>query len=228
MGDVKFRNELKYYINSLDYFTLRSRFKAVMYPDAHGDKNNQYHIRSLYFDNFYDRGLFEKLVGVNNREKFRIRFYNGDASFIRLEKKQKCNNLTAKFNALITSEQCDKLAHGDINWMMESNVSLLNELYVKMKSSLLKPKTIVDYIREAYAYPAGNIRITFDKSVRTGLFSTSIFDSNLPLVETLPKGLIILEVKFDEFLPEVICDILQTNERRQISVSKYALCRAFG
>ncbi|HOJ10175.1 MAG TPA: polyphosphate polymerase domain-containing protein, partial [Clostridiales bacterium] len=223
MEAIKFRHEIKHYINMMDYYIMRNRFKAVMQADIHGDVNNEYIIRSLYFDNFYDSALYEKISGVNNREKFRIRFYNGDTSLIRLEKKQKCNNLTAKFSAVVSRTQCEKLLIGDIGWMRESEVSLVTEFYVKMQSGLLKPKTIVDYVREAYTYPAGNVRITFDKSVRTGLFSTKFFDNNFPAIETLDKGLIILEVKFDGFLPEVISDVLQTNERRQTSVLKYAL-----
>lgn len=97
-----------------------------------------------------------------------------------------------------------------------------------MKNGLYRPKTIVDYIREAYTYPIGNVRVTFDSSIRSGLFSTNIFDEKLPTVEVLDPNKLVLEVKYDEFLLDIIADIIQTGERRAKSVSKYALCRTFG
>lgn len=228
METTKFRHEVKHYINILDYYVMKNRFKAVMKADVHGNENNEYTIRSIYFDDFYDNALYQKISGVDNREKFRIRLYNNDTSFIRLEKKQKCCNRTAKFSAIITKEQCEMLLRDDIDWMKKSDIPLLKEFYVKVQSCLLKPKTIVDYVREAYTYPVCRVRVTFDKSVKTGLFSRNLFDINLPVIKTLGKELIILEVKYDEFLPEIIRDILQTNLRRQVSVSKYTLCRNFG
>lgn len=196
--------------------------------DQNAMEDGLYYIRSIYFDDYRDTALFEKKTGVNHREKFRIRFYNGDTSFIRLEKKVKDRGLTAKFNTQISKAECLKIVNGDIDWLKASDKDLLHELYIKMRSGLYRPKMIVDYMREAYIYPAGNVRITFDSSVRSGLFSTNIFDPDLPTVEVLDPKVLILEVKFDEFIPDVILDIIQTGERRVRSISKYALCRTFG
>ena len=196
--------------------------------DKHAGENGQYTIRSVYFDDLKDSALFEKIAGVHHREKFRIRFYNGDTSFISIEKKMKNNGLTAKTKTRITKNECLKIINGDIDWLTQRDDKLLNELYIKMKNGLYRPKTIVDYVREAYIYPIGNVRITFDKSIRSGLFSTDIFDENLPTVEVLNPNKLVLEVKFDEFIPDIIEDIIQTGERNARSVSKYALCRTFG
>lgn len=228
MKDIRYRHEYKIFINLGDYYIIQSRLKHIMKLDRNAGQNGQYSIRSIYFDDLKDSALFEKISGVNPREKFRIRFYNNDTSFIRLEKKIKDNGLTAKFNTRITKEECLAIIDGDIDWLSSSNKKLLNELYIKMKSGLFKPKTIVDYIREAYIYFPGNVRVTFDKSIRSGLFSTDVFNQNLPTVETLNPNLMILEVKYDEFIPDVITDIIQTGQRRVKSVSKYALCRTFG
>ncbi len=228
MRKIKYRHEYKIHINLGDYYIIRSRVKQIMKLDDHAKEGGQYTIRSIYFDNINDTALFEKISGVNHRKKFRIRFYNGDTSYIRLEKKIKNNGLTSKLSTRLTKDECLKIINNDIDWLCSRDEKLLNELYIKMKNGLYRPKTIVDYIREAYIYPIGNVRVTFDSSIRSGLFSTKIFDSKLPTVEVLDPNKLILEVKYDEFLPDIIADIIQTGERRAKSVSKYALCRIFG
>lgn len=228
MRTIKYRHEYKVHINIGDYYIIRSRVKQIMKLDEHAKENGKYTIKSIYFDNLNDTALFEKISGVNHREKFRIRFYNNDPSFIRLEKKIKDNGLTAKRNTILTKDECIKILKGDIDWLNSRDENLLNELYLKMKNGLYRPKTIVDYVREAYTYSVGNVRVTFDSSIRSGLFSTDIFNENLPTVEVLDPNKLVLEIKFDEFIPDVIADIIQTGERRAKSVSKYALCRTFG
>lgn len=228
MNDIKYRHEYKFYINLGDYYILRSRLKNIMKIDKNSKLGNGYVIRSIYFDDINDKALFEKISGVNHREKFRIRFYNNDTSFIKLEKKLKHNRLTAKYSELISKEECEKILDGDIDWIRFTNRNLLNELYIRMKSELFKPKTIVDYTREAYIYPMGNVRVTFDKSIKSGIFSTKIFDEELATMKALDPRLIILEIKYDEFLPSIISDIIQIGDRRATAVSKYALCRTLG
>lgn len=224
---MKLRHEYKHYINTADYLIIKSRLSCLLKQDKHAGATGQYKIRSLYFDNLYDKALLEKINGINRREKFRIRFYNDDHSFIRLEKKSKINGLCSKEKEQISRDDCELLLKGNIDFLKESNKPLFHELYVKMKGQLLRPKTIVDYIREAYTYPVANVRITFDKSIKTGLNTTEMFSDNLPMLETLNGRFIILEVKYDQFLPEVISDMLQTNERKAESISKYALCRSY-
>ena len=128
----------------------------------------------------------------------------------------------------ITKEECEKIINGDIEFLRDSNKKLFIDLYSEMKGNLLRPKTIVDYTREAYIYPIGNVRITFDKSVRTGLNNINMFDDNLPTIETIDNKYIVLEVKFDEFLPQIIRDIIQVKERRATSISKYEAARIYG
>ncbi|MBU5437923.1 polyphosphate polymerase domain-containing protein [Tissierella sp. MSJ-40] len=228
MNDIKYRHEHKLYINIGDYYILRSKLKNIMNLDKNSKENGGYFIRSIYFDDINDKALFEKISGVNHREKFRIRFYNNDPSFIKLEKKLKHNGLTSKSSIPISLEECKKILDGDIDWIKSTNRGLLKELYVKMKNELFKPKTIVDYTREAYIYPIGNVRITFDKSIKSGLFSKDMFNVKLPTVDSLDPRIIILEIKYDEFLPSIIADTIQIGERRVTAVSKYALCRILG
>ena len=228
MEEVKFRHELKHYINFSDYISIKSRLRSIMHIDKNANENNEYKIRSLYFDNVYDKALMEKVIGVPKRHKFRIRFYNDNHEFIRLEKKSKIRGLCIKDSEKITKEECEKIINGDIEFLRDSNKKLFIDLYSEMKGNLLRPKTIVDYTREAYIYPIGNVRITFDKSVRTGLNNINMFDDNLPTIETIDNKYIVLEVKFDEFLPQIIRDIIQVKERRATSISKYEAARIYG
>ena len=204
MEEVKFRHELKHYINFSDYISIKSRLRSIMHIDKNANENNEYKIRSLYFDNVYDKALMEKVIGVPKRHKFRIRFYNDNHEFIRLEKKSKIRGLCLKDSEKITKEECEKIINGDIEFLRDSNKKLFIDLYSEMKGNLLRPKTIVDYTREAYIYPIGNVRITFDKSVRTGLNNINMFDDNLATIETIDNKYIVLEVKFDEDRKSVV------------------------
>ncbi len=224
--DMDYRHEWKHELNYLDLLTIRQRLRAVMEPDPHAI-DGKYLIRSLYFDNLQDKALREKVDGVNQREKFRIRYYNGDPSLIHLEKKSKLNGLGTKFSATLTAEQAQAIVDGDLSWMMASDQSLVQELYCKMQSQGLRPKTIVDYTREPFIYRPGNVRVTFDYDIRTGLQSTDFLN---PACPTIPAGdaPILMEVKWDEYLPSIIRDLVQTPGRRVTAFSKYAQCRIYG
>jgi len=228
MKNIKYRHELKHYINLGECAILRSKLSTIMKRDQNAGPNGNYLIRSLYFETPDDKALMEKISGVDNREKFRIRLYNCDDSYIRLEKKIKVNGLTAKFSAPLTKDQCNNILSGNIEWLKSSDSSLLRELHEKMQHEQLKPKVIVDYLREAYIFSAGNVRVTLDKSIKTALNSIDIFNKNLNTVETLDGRMAILEVKYDAFLPEIINDLIQLGDRNKVSVSKYALCRMYG
>ena len=224
---MEFRNEVKHYINMTDYFLVRNRLKHVADHDSFANHDGEYIIRSIYFDNYYDKALQEKLLGINNRSKFRIRLYNNDTNFIKLEKKTKVKNLTNKVSANITKDECQNIINGDWQFLIESEKPLFHELYAAMKNDILRPKTIVEYTREAYIYTPGNVRITFDKNLKTGIVSTDFLNADIPTIKAMDNNNIIMEVKFDEFLPEIITNLIQTNERRSSAICKYALCRNF-
>lgn len=224
---MKFRHEYKHQISFSDYLTLKNRLRMLVPHDRYAGKDGKYRIRSLYFDNFDDKALREKIYGVNCREKFRIRYYNDNDTFINLEKKSKMNGLCHKASVRITKEEAQRIVDEDIAWMRDRGEILFQELYTKMKNQMLRPKTIVDYEREPFVYKPGNVRITIDKNIRTGLSANQLFERSLP---TIPAGepIILLEVKYDEFLPEIIADIVQLGGRRSAAFSKYAVCRIYG
>ena len=226
MEEIHYRHEWKHELNYLDLLTIRQRLRAVMEPDPHA-VGGKYLIRSLYFDNPDDKALREKVDGVNMREKFRIRYYNGDPSVIHLEKKSKRNGLGTKYSASLTGEEAQAIVDGDLDWMMDSGRPLVQELYCKMRYQRLRPKTIVDYTREPFIYRPGNVRVTFDYNIRTGMSCTDFLN---PKCITIPAGdsPILLEVKWDEYLPEIIRAAVQTPGRRESAFSKYAQCRIYG
>lgn len=223
---MDYRHEWKHEINISDMIAIRQRLRAVAKPDPHA-VNGRYLIRSLYFDDLADTALREKLDGVNRREKFRIRYYNGDTSLIHLEKKSKWNGMGAKQMVELTQAEAQAIVDGNLDRMPSSGRPLVQELYSKMKSKGLRPKTIVDYTREPFIYAPGNVRVTLDYNIRTGLGCTDFLNSDCV---TIPAGdaPIILEVKWDEFLPNVIRDAVQLNSRRASAFSKYAQCRIYG
>ena len=223
---MKFRHEWKHEINISDMMVLRTRLRAVAKPEEHGI-NGTYRIRSLYFDDLFDTALREKIDGVNIREKFRIRYYGDDISFIRLEKKSKINGLCNKIQAQISADETRRILSGDTEWMRTDGRALVRELYLKMKDKGLRPKTIVDYTRDAFVFPAGNVRVTIDYNIRTGMQRVDFLE---PDSVTAPAGNspIILEVKWDEYLPDVIRDAVQLEGRHAAAFSKYAACRIYG
>ena len=224
-----YRHENKYEISKADYLAMRSRLKQIMSADPHTDENGLYQIRSIYFDNIYDKALKEKIDGIAKREKFRIRWYNDDFSFITLEKKMKINNLCLKYDARITEEECHRILSGDIEFMRTHPEELVKELYAKMRYQRLKPKVLVSYLREPYIYKSGNVRVTFDSNVRTSIFRRDLLKKNgLDISATDSPGDMILEVKYDAFLPEIIQDMVQCKDLRQQAFSKYGACRRFG
>lgn len=220
-----YRHEWKIEVSGPDLFVLRQRLSCVLKPDPHA-VDGQYLIRSLYFDTPEDKALREKLDGVSRREKFRIRYYNADTSCIHLEKKSKIAGLGRKDTAALTPEQAQKIVDGELSWMAGSEAPLIVELYSKMRTQRLRPKTIVDYTREPFVYSPGNVRVTLDYNIRTGLSRTDFLNTACPTIP-VPDSPAILEVKWDAFLPDAVRDLVQLPGRRSSAFSKYAACRSY-
>jgi hypothetical protein len=227
--EEKYRHELKYNITYADYLILRPRLRTVLKPDCHTGPDGQYRIHSIYFDNYRDTALREKINGVRRREKWRIRWYNHDLSFLMLEKKVKVDELCLKLAAPLTREECERVLGGDIGWLADSPSELLREFYCRLQDRQLRPKVVVSYLREPYVYGPGNVRVTFDSDIRTSLYERDFFRPDRVDVSAEDHpGQMILEVKFDAYLPGVVKDLLQIGRIRQDAFSKYGACRRFG
>lgn len=222
---MTWRHEWKHEINVSDIVMLRQRLRTVMQVDPYA-VDGKYEIRSLYFDTPSDKALCEKIDGVDRREKFRLRYYNKDISRIYLEKKTKRNGLGNKQSTSMSSDEVQSILENYCRWMMDSGRPLLEELYCKMKFQRLRPRTIVDYTREPFIYAPGNVRVTLDHHIRTGLYGIDFLN---PEAVTIPAGdaPAILEVKWDTFLPSIIRDLVQLEGRHTSAFSKYAACRSY-
>ncbi len=226
---VPLRHELKYFINDMQYTILSNILDHTLHRDPNGDECNEYHVRSLYFDGVFDNALYDKISGVPSREKYRIRIYNMSDSRILLECKSKMGNLISKRTAVIPRDLCEQLMAGDPTGLERTRSGLLRDMFREMTINLLRPAVVVDYVREAYLHPAEEVRITFDKQLRSGLKKFDIFDPYLPTIPPLDNGETILEVKYNQVMPPYIRDILNTYcpDARNSAVSKYVLCRRF-
>ncbi len=227
---VPLRHELKFFISPIQYQVLRRTLNAVLRPDPHADENNQYHIRSLYFDTVNDDALYDKINGTANRDKYRIRIYNFSDSVISLECKSKYRDLISKRSVRITRDLAEQLISADPTGLDSTASGLVSDVFREMRIHLLHPAVIVDYLREAYLHPAEEVRITFDMQLRTGLNSIDLFNPYIPTVPPFDHDEIILEVKYNQVLPPYISNVLTWALRDgavQSAISKYVWCRRF-
>lgn len=226
--DTRFRHELKFEVDKAQYLVIRQRLRAICEPDPHTRDDGTYLIRSIYFDNVDNKALLEKVNGVSIREKFRIRYYNDSLDYITLEKKQKINDLCKKVECSLTKDEVCDILSGDTAFMKDHGASLVQELYSAMKTTGLRPKVLVSYKREPYIYGPGNVRVTFDSAIRTSMFSDNFIKDIFDVSATDDAGMMIMEVKFDDFLPDIIATAVNEGNIRQQSFSKYEACRRFG
>lgn len=221
----KLRHELKFYINLSEYEILREKLKFILKKDRFSVDENGYHIRSLYFDNALDNDLYEKSFGIFKRKKFRIRIYNKSDRVIKLEKKNRYGEMINKESLTITKDEYEKILSWDYDFLLEKEDPLARDYYLFLRSEHMSPKIIVDYIREAYIGDIEDVRVTFDKCLSAGLNSIDLFDENMVTTETLTFPMMIMEVKFNSYLPDYIRDILQLDSHHRSAISKYVICR---
>ncbi len=220
------RHELKYIIDKGTYFVLKGRLARIMREDPHGGKNGEgYRVTSLYFDNIYGEGYFDKLNGVKTRRKFRIRSYNLSPERITLEVKHKEGSYVWKNSSPLTKEQYYSMLGRDYSFMknMDGEKNAFGEFYRSDLLTRLSPKVIVDYFRYALIFPFGNVRITFDKTVSMCYNSVDMFGGEAMFSPVMPEE-IILEIKYDNYLPTVILDAVRDINSPRCSVSKYVIC----
>ena len=217
----KYRHELKFIINKNMALILQNRLKYVMTVDNNYD--GPYFIRSLYFDDYNNQAYYDKINGVLNRKKYRIRIYNYDDSLIKLECKEKDNDLTSKRSCTISKDIAYKLINCDTS--IDSNLDLVNEVLNEMKVNKLEPSVIVDYKRLALTVPLSNVRITFDSKISSGLDNFDIFDTNFSSTAMINDDIMVMEVKYDDYLPSYVDLILMSVPAYRQAVSKFVMCR---
>ena len=224
---MEYRHELKYVVTAAQLALLENRIRGLIKPDRHVGPDGMYHIRSLYFDDYYNSYYNENEIGSDPREKFRIRIYNASPERIRLELKRKEHGMTQKLSCRLSEEQCRELMAGRPLPPDPAYPPVLQKLNLQMRTRLLRPRIIVEYDRVPYVDPLGNTRITLDLNIRSSSYASLFLEEQVPMRPIMPKGKNILEVKYDEFLPDSIYRNLQLNSLQQTTFSKYYLCRKF-
>ena len=219
----KYRHEWKYLIDMAQKEVICRRLAPFLQLDKHA-KDGGYLIRSLYFDDYFHTAYEEKDAGVLERKKYRIRIYNYSDNSIKLERKKKFGSYIFKEAAPLTREEFYKILDGDYEFLLHSKHPLCREFYVECISHVMRPRTIVDYEREPWILDAGTVRITFDMDVRAAVGSYDIFDATLPAIPVLEPGKCVMEVKYTEFLPRIVRDVLPDRASEFTAVSKYVLC----
>ena len=221
---MKFRHELKYRLNFHDYTLLKMRLDNLLEKDRHVTSEGFYTVRSLYFDDLWNTAYTEKMTGIKDRQKFRIRLYNQSSDVIRLERKIKSNQYVAKQISTFQKYEVDRIVSGSYEFLLNSDDNLKQLFYYQLTSRLLRPRVVVEYDREPYILGAGELRISFDKNISAGEMGFDIFDSRMPMIETMDPGLIIMEVKFLNFIPEMIRRMLPSKAADFSAFSKFILC----
>lgn len=221
----KLRHEFKYYINTFVYYELRERFRQILQADANMKDEEGYLISSIYFDDFNHSAVEDKINGTPYREKYRIRLYNHDDTLIRIECKVKFNEFISKQWACISREEYDRIINGDYEFLISRPEEVCRRLYLEYRTKMMRPVTVVEYMREAYVHPLGNVRVTFDKNLSASIGASDIFDAGYETMQVPMDNMMIMEVKYDDYIPDYIKKTFPTDHMIKSSISKYIMCR---
>lgn len=223
----KFRFELKYLVTNAEIAMIRNQLNHLIGIDQNAVLSDMYSIRSLYFDDIYNSCYYENENGTDPREKFRIRIYNHSTDRITLECKRKERGKTLKTSCPLTIEQTRMLMEGRILPDIANQPEVLRKLTLRMMTKGMRPVVIVEYERIPYVYPNGNVRVTMDMNVSSSTSIERFLDAQIPKRPVMPAGQQLLEVKFDEYLPDFIHHNLNLHSLTQTAYSKYYLCRKY-
>ncbi|MBU0660606.1 polyphosphate polymerase domain-containing protein [Patescibacteria group bacterium] len=225
--DIK-RFEYKYFISKQDYVVLKDRISAIMTMDKYASIDGDYSVRSVYFDTLNNTAYYDKLDGVSKREKIRIRIYNGKSDVVKLEVKKKEGAIVRKISSTITVSLAQKIIDvGVVSLNNNEKKMIAPEIMYILERNIHKPVVIVEYMREAFLFDINNVRITFDKEVRKKEYCRDFFEKNLQLEHITDIPFIILEVKFNTYLPTYISRLLTFNNNHRLAISKYCASREF-
>lgn len=224
----EYRHEYKYLCAMQKLLCIRNQVEPIMQPDSNVGEDGTYTIRSLYFDDYSNRCYYENINGTDPREKFRIRIYNGDSTYIKLELKKKERGKTKKLSCRLTQELCCRAMNGENLPMEAIDSPVYRKFCLQQQMRLLRPKVIVEYDRVPFVYPDGNVRVTFDMNIRSSDRPELFLEKQIASRLIMPSNQHILEVKFDEYIPDFIYQSVQAEKLQQTTFSKYYMCRKYG
>lgn len=219
------RYENKYLIRNDQLEQIRMQLETLLFRDQNVERDGRYHIRSLYFDDYGGSSFRDNEMGIDPRSKFRIRIYNYEEKFISLEQKTKIGGKILKKRSKITKAILNAVLADEWEKIDYPNEDpLINQFMMAYHTRYLRPVIIVDYFREPYVFPEGDVRITFDTNIGFSDDLESYFTPELFVQPILPAGTQLLEVKYTGFLPEFIYEPLSMAGLKQSTFSKYYLC----
>ena len=226
-NSIKYRHEYKYMSDAMQNAVLKTRVKAILKQDGHTGAAGYYWVRSLYFDSSQDDCYYENESGVGIRDKYRIRIYNADSGRIVLEKKSKNRQMTLKQSCSISEAVCRQLMAGARIQITPDMTKQQKCLLEELQGKCMRPVVIVEYQRYPFVEQNGNVRITFDENIGSSNDISCFLDERITVRPVLEKGMSVLEVKWDEFLPSYIKDHMELETLQRCSFSKYYLCRKY-
>lgn len=226
MTEITKRHEIKYIITNQDYQVITGKLNHILKRDAYS-YYDPYTITSLYYDDHNNQALQQKIDGDSYRYKYRIRYYNNDLGFFKLEKKEKIHTITNKESAFLNRDEVEKILNNDTTFLLDKGCALCEEFYYKTRRGLLKPKVIVEYERLAFVHQVGNLRVTFDTNIKASLNDCNIFNDSLNYTKPLETGEVVMEVKFNGEIPSYLKSVLQVSNGTQTSMSKYVYSRQY-
>lgn len=220
----KYRHELKFICPDSELKLAEHSIRSVMSPDSHADKNGEYLIRSVYFDDIYRSCFYDNENGVSPRTKYRIRTYNRLADRILLERKIKDSGLTAKTACNLDIDKCNMLlSRENVYDCRDGSDGLYDRFIADYRSRLLKPVILIEYVRKPYVFAPGNVRVTFDMNISASRDVMKLFDEHISRIGILPASFGILEVKYDDFLPDAVLRLVNRPHMQQSTFSKFYL-----
>ena len=220
-----YRHEFKYLVSAADIQVLLTRIHGLMWPDPHVEDSGRYSIRSMYFDDYDNHCFYDNEDGNELRSKYRIRIYNQSDERILLERKRSEHGMKSKESCEITRQQAEQFLCGFFVNNAQAQSEALQRLTIPMAANGMRPVIIVDYERIPYVYPNGNVRITFDRAISSSNALGAFFEPIIPKRPVMPKGMELLEVKYDAYLPDEIRLALQLDTLQYTAFSKYYYCR---
>jgi len=221
------RNELKYFISNTECNVLVGKLEHVLAPDSHSEPRKGYFIRSLYFDSHDDECLYAKQAGLMYRQKFRMRIYDTSSDWAKFEIKNKHGNQIFKETAKISRSSAYRIIDGDYDELLKYDNPVLSRIYRKFSEKTYRPKVIIDYTRDAFVYDFFNTRITIDKDLKSNTSDFDLFSDNLHTIPVILEGKQVLEIKYENVLPEYLWRLLQLKSFERYAISKYVLGRRF-
>jgi len=219
-----YRHEKKYTISWNEFQVINGKIKHLLKRDPHCPEDG-YEVKSLYFDNPYDYALGQKVDGEELRHKYRIRVYNNNFDWLKLEKKSKHNIMTNKESVYLSKEEAMDLVAGEVEAIKDHENDFLKGFYYKIKHEKYRPKVVVKYQRIAYVYPVSNLRLTFDFNIRKSKVTKKFFSTDNGYLEAYKTGDVVMEVKFDQVLPTFLRSAIQSPHVMTGASSKYVAAR---